>query len=100
VPATKTQGLFFGKEDVTDYTVKIDVGNYKKQAVTIRIVDQLPKTNMEKIAVAMGTATPAASAAPDGEGLLSWTLTIPAGAVKTITFSYRITRPKDWKLSQ
>lgn len=100
VPATKTQGILFGEEDVTDYVVKIEVGNYKKRPVTLRIIDQLPKTNAEKLKVELVSAVPKAKEEPDGDGLLYWHTDVPAGATRTITFTYRITRPKGWRLHQ
>ncbi len=100
VPSTKTQGFLFGKEDVTDYAVTIDVGNYKKKAVTVRVVDQIPKTNAEKIKVELVSASPQPVEKPNGEGVLYWHVDVPAGKTKKVTFTYRITRPKDWRLSQ
>jgi hypothetical protein len=100
VPATRSQGVLFGAEDVTDYSVKIEIGNYKKRAVTVRIVDQLPKTNEEKIKVELVSATPKSVAGADEDGLMYWHVDLPPGAVKQVTFTYRITRPKDWKLRQ
>ena len=100
VPATRTQGMFFGEEDVTDYTVTIEVGNYKKRPITVRVVDQLPKTNVEKMKVEMVSVSPKPQAKPDGDGLLYWHVDVAAGAVAKVTFQYRITRPKDWRLHQ
>lgn len=100
VPSTKTVGVFFGEEDVTDYAVKIEVGNYKKKAITVRVVDQLPLTNAEKLKSEMVVVSPKPQEAPDENGLLYWHVDVPPGAVKQITFTYRITRPKNWKLSQ
>ncbi len=98
IPATKTQGFLFGAEDVTEYAVKIEVGNYKKRPVTIRVVDQLPKTNAEKIKVEIISAVPHSEENADADGLLYWHVDVPAGATKTVSFSYRITRPKGWRL--
>jgi hypothetical protein len=98
IPSTKRQGFMIGEEDVTDYAVKIEVGNYKKSAVTVRLVDVLPKTNVEKIKVELVSTTPSPQTPPDGEGLLHWHVDIPAGATKSVTFTYRITRPKGWRL--
>lgn len=100
VPATRTQGFLIGEQDVTDYTVKIEVGNYKKRAVTVRVIDQIPHTNHEKIKVELVSAAPSAQKAPDADGLLYWHVDVPAGGTKAITFTYRITRPKGWRLTQ
>jgi hypothetical protein len=89
-----------GEEDVTEYTVKIDVGNYKKKAVTVRVIDQIPKTNEEKVKVELLRATPQAQKPPDADGLLYWHVDVPAGGTKQITFTYRVTRPKGWRLTQ
>jgi hypothetical protein len=100
IPSTRRQGFVVGEEDVTDYAVKIEVGNYKKRAITIRVIDQIPKTNAEKLRVELVTTSPKPETPPDGDGLLHWHVDIPAGATKTITFTYRIARPKDWRLAQ
>jgi uncharacterized protein (TIGR02231 family) len=100
MPSTKSKGLLFGEQDVTDYVVKVEVGNYKKRPITLRIIDQLPKTNAEKLKVELLSAVPQAREKPDGDGLLYWHADVPAGATRTITFTYRITRPKGWRLHQ
>jgi len=100
IPNTKRQGFVIGEEEVTEYAVKIEVGNYKKSAVTVRLVDVLPKTNVEKIKVELVSTTPSPQTPPDADGLLHWHIDVPAGATKSVTFTYRITRPKGWRLSQ
>ena len=99
VPATRTEGVF-SKDDITTYSVKIEAGNYKRRAIDIEIVDQVPKTRNGKIEVKLGAVSPAASAPPDANGLLRWKLQIPAGKTEVIRFDYTITRPKDWRLQQ
>jgi hypothetical protein len=105
IPSTSTKGFVFGERDVTDYAVRIEVGNYKKSAVTIRVVDQVPKTNVEKVEIELLSSSPkpqvvGGAGVVDGDGLLSFLVDVPAGGTKTITFSYRVSRPKDWRLSQ
>jgi hypothetical protein len=104
IPSTSTKGFMIGEQDVTDYAVKIEVGNYKKRAITIRVVDQIPKTAAEKVEIQLVSSSPKAQAlagdAVDGDGLLSFLVDVPAGGTKTITFTYRVARPKDWRLSQ
>ena len=101
VPVTKTQGVFLGgEEDVTDYAVKIEVGNYKKQAITLRLIDQLPRTDAEKVKIEFVSTSTKPKTGPDADGLLSWHIDVPAGGVSQLTFTYRITRPKNWRLTQ
>jgi uncharacterized protein (TIGR02231 family) len=100
VPTTRREGFVVGEQDVTDYAVRIEVGNYKKRPVTIRVVDQIPKTSVDKIAIDLVTTSPPTSTPPDGDGLLRWSVDVPAGGSKTLTFTYRVARPKGWRLSQ
>ena len=108
IPLTKKEGVFI-KDDVTEYEVKIEVGNYKSRAVTVRVIDQIPKSNNEKIAVKLlstsitpkrplGKAADKKDSRMDGDGLMYWHLDIPRGKTKTLTFRYRIARPADWRL--
>ncbi len=99
VPATKREG-FFSKDDVTTYATEIQIGNYKKQPITIEVVDQIPKTNHEDVEVKLLSTTPASLAEPDADGVMRWRLTVPPGQTKTIRFSYTIGRPADWQLYQ
>ncbi len=66
----------------------------------MRVIDQVPLTNAEKIKVELLSASPKSVAPADGDGLLSWHVDVPASGVKVVTFTYRITRPKNWKVSQ
>ena len=100
VPTTKSQGVLFGEEDVTDYAVKIEIGNYKKQAITLRLIDQLPRTDAEKVKIELVSTSTKPKTGPDADGLLSWHIDVPAGGVSQLTFTYRITRPKNWRLAQ
>jgi len=98
-PSTKTTGLIM-KSDETSYDVVIQVGNYKRQKVTIEIVDQLPRSERDKVEVKLLGAQPAALGAPDADGLIRWRLELPPGATQTVKLSYRIIRPKGWELNQ
>lgn len=104
VPATRSEGMFFGEKDVTDYTVTIEVGNYKKRPITIRVVDQLPRSSNEEVKIEMVSVSPKPEPSPtkqeDADGLLYWHVDVGAGAVTKVRFTYRITRPKGWKLHQ
>jgi hypothetical protein len=105
IPASSTKGLVFGERDVTDYAVKIEVGNYKKRPITIRVVDQIPKSANEKVEITLLSVSPQPQtdrngANVDGDGLLAFVVDVPAGGAKTLAFAYRVARPKDWRLSQ
>jgi hypothetical protein len=99
VPSTKTSGVIM-KSDETTYAVQIQVANYKKQKVTVEIVDQVPRSQRDKVEVKLLGVQPAATGAPDADGVIRWRVELAPGATQTLKLDYQITRPKDWKLYQ
>ncbi len=99
LPRTETEG-FISKDDVTTYETVIEIGNYKKRAVTIEIVDQIPKTSNEDIEIKLLSATPRPEEKPDASGIMRWRLNLGPGDKKEIKLRYSITRPTDWQLYQ
>jgi uncharacterized protein (TIGR02231 family) len=99
VPATLTEGVF-SKRDVTTYTVTIEVGNYKKRDARVKLTDQLPKTNNSELAVELVASEPTPSEGPDADGIMRWTLALPAGKTQKLIFTYTISRPANWQLTQ
>jgi uncharacterized protein DUF4139/uncharacterized protein DUF4140 len=99
VPSSKTTGIIL-KSQETVYEVQIQIGNYKKQAVTVEVLDQLPKTRNDEIEVKLLGTDPAPGGSPDLDGVIRWRVPVPAGETRTVKLRYQITRPKDWKLYQ
>ncbi len=99
VPNTKTTGVIMKSEETT-YDVQIQVANYKKQKVTVEIVDQIPRSRRDKVEIKLLGIQPAATGAPDADGVIRWRVDLAPGATQTLKLSYRITRPKDWQLYQ
>ena len=99
VPATRTTGLIM-KVDETTYEVQIQVGNYKKQPVSIEVADQLPRSAQDKVEVKLLGVDPPAQGAPDADGVVRWRVDLAAGATRTLRLRYQITRPKGWQLYQ
>ena len=99
VPKTVTEGVF-SKDEVTDYQVTIEVGNYKRRRVRIAIIDQIPKSGLEDIEIEKGSLKPKPVKGPDVDGIIRWELDIPAGKTSKIEFSYKIERPENWQLHQ
>ena len=98
VPQTETKGVF-SKDDITTYRTEIEIGNYKKKTIAISIVDQIPKSAHEDVAVKLTSVTPQPKG-PDKQGILRWVVTVPPGKTEKITFVYSITRPAGWQLRQ
>jgi hypothetical protein len=99
VPSSKTTGLVI-KSQETIYEVQIQVGNYKKQPVTVEVLDQVPKTRNDDIRVKLLSTDPALAATPDLDSVVRWRVAIPAGETRTLKLRFQITRPKGWKLHQ
>ena len=103
VPKTNQEGVF-SKDDVTEYVTTIEVGNYKRRAVKVSIIDQVPTSGKEEIEIETGKLSPKPDARADGktdpDGIQRWTVELPAGGTKTIEFKYKITRPANWQLHQ
>lgn len=99
LPKTATEGMF-AREDVTEYTTEIEVGNYKSRAIRIELTDQLPKSGHEDIKVELVRYSQKPMAKPDADGRVRFSVDLAAGQVKTVQLVYRIRRPADWKLRQ
>jgi uncharacterized protein (TIGR02231 family) len=99
VPSTKTTGLILKSEETT-YDVQIQIGNYKKQNVTIEVLDQIPRSRRDKVEVKLLDTQPAPVGPPDADGIIRWRVEVPAGTTRSIKLGYRIIRPKGWQLFQ
>ena len=111
---TVTEGVLF-RDDVTEYTVSLEVANHRRRAVRIDLRDQIPKASGKKVEIKVtgffvdGKKQPAAAAtldrkagwtAEDDQGRVVWVGTVGPGRVRKLGFSFRIIRPKDWMLRQ
>lgn len=99
LPKTKTEGVF-SADDVTAYTTVIEVGNYKKRPIRIRVAEQVPLAGHDKVKIKRGSLTPKPAEGPDKQGLMAFELTIAPGKTETIRFDYTVTRPENWQLRQ
>jgi uncharacterized protein (TIGR02231 family) len=99
VPSGKTTGLIM-KSQETVYDVQLQVGNYKKQAVTVEVIDQVPKSRNDEIEVKLLGTDPAPMGPPEIDGVIRWRVSLQAGETRTLKLRYQITRPKDWRLYQ
>lgn len=98
LPTTKTEGVF-SKDDITEYRTIVEVGNYKRKAVRVRIHDQIPKSSHEDVEVKLVDVSPPPDL-PDEQGILHWTLEVPPGKTRQIELRYTIRRPANWQLQQ
>jgi uncharacterized protein (TIGR02231 family) len=97
---TIVEGTFF-KDDVTEYTVTIEIANHHRHAIAVEVEDQIPVKEGRKVEVKAFSAKPAAARGPDKrDGRVAFKARIAASSVKKLRLSYQIVRPKDWELSQ
>ncbi len=92
---TKTQVIGGNKEYTATY--QIEVRNNGINAIDLTLEDQLPKTTNDKIEIEM--IKDDGGSVNDYNGLISWKMNIDAGKKHTVTFTYKVTYPKDQKLS-
>lgn len=95
--AQAEQGLF-AKDEVTDYTVTIELANPYPTPTPVRIFDQWPLSREQHVEVQLLETMPYA-AQDAATGKLEWRTTLPARAASSFTFRYRIRRPKGYRLT-
>ena len=95
---TLEKGVVF-KDDVSAYTVEIEIANHHQEAVDVHLTDHLPLAIGEKVKVREFSSN-AGMAAPDDKGMVHWKGKVAASSVKKLRFNYQIVRPKNWKLRQ
>ncbi|UFS68702.1 mucoidy inhibitor MuiA family protein [Geomonas sp. RF6] len=88
----KEAGIF-GKSRQT-YRYRIEVQNFRKEAETITIHDQLPLSGDQEIKVSLDKpSVPPSETRPDGT--LVWKIPLRAGEKKELTFDIVVEYPKD-----
>ncbi|MCA9665089.1 MAG: mucoidy inhibitor MuiA family protein [Myxococcales bacterium] len=97
---TVIKGLIF-KDDVTRYTVTIEVANHHGYAIEAQVVDQVPlvlprarKVEVKRFDSASGFSK------PDADGRVRWRGRVAPQSKVTLTFTFDLVRPKDWRMRQ
>jgi uncharacterized protein (TIGR02231 family) len=83
------------------YVYKITVDNHKQRAVTLKLFDQVPVAQDDKIKVSkvQTSVKPDTDKYKDHEGVYLWTLPLNPGEKKEITVSYVVEFPRDMVVS-
>jgi len=92
----KEAGLF-GKNKAS-YRYRIELGNFRKEALTVTLRDQLPIAGDEEIKILLDEPT----VKPDeqkNDGTLIWKLPMKAGEKKEMSFGILVEYPKDKEIS-
>jgi len=97
---TLVKGVFF-KDDVTRYTVQIQIANHHKRDVQVEVHDQVPLVpSWAKKLEVKEVKLPAGMTKDKDTGRVTWTGKVKASSVKKLSFSFDIVRPKDWEMRQ
>jgi hypothetical protein len=99
VRLTTVEKGVFSKDEISEYVVTTELVNPHRQAIDVRILDQLPLPGDKNVEIKLVSSEPPAT--PDRDtGALQWRLTVPpAGKVET-RFTYTLRRPKGARLYQ
>jgi uncharacterized protein (TIGR02231 family) len=92
----KEAGLF-GKNRVS-YRYRIELGNFRKEPLTVTLRDQLPLAGDEEIKISLDDP----SIKPDevkNDGTIVWKTPLQAGEKKSITFGIVVEYPKDREIT-
>lgn len=91
---TKKQTI--GSNTKETFRYKISVRNTNSTPVTIKILDQVPVSQVNDIEVDINELSGASHRERNGE--LTWDFTLPSTAVKSLEFEFEVKYPKDRKL--
>jgi hypothetical protein len=95
---TVQTGVVF-KDDVSEYTVTIEIANHRRHPIRVEVEDQLPVTLNKDTKVDGFEASPAMTG-PALDGKIGWQGSVGAGSVQKLTIKFRIIRPKNWEIRQ
>jgi len=93
--ARQVEHLLGGRTRTT-VKYRTTVHNYAKTAQTVRLKDQVPVSQVDKIAVAvLGTSVPPRVDAALPAGVMTWDLALPAGGEASVELGFSVTAPRE-----
>jgi hypothetical protein len=96
---SETNGVF-SRTETNLYTVNLQVVNHKKRAVKIKLYDVLPVSDHKEVKVKLLTTQPSAEIEDKKSGIVSWHLSLKAGAKHEVKLQYQISHPADQRVYQ
>jgi hypothetical protein len=96
---SETNGIF-SRTETNLYTVNLQVVNHKKRAVNIKLYDVLPVSDHKEVKVKLLTTQPSAEIDDKKSGIISWYLSLKAGAKHEVKLQYQISHPADQRVYQ
>jgi uncharacterized protein (TIGR02231 family) len=86
----------FGSTKKLHHHYTIQVGNWTTQPQTVRVLENLPVSQVHDIVVSLGDSATTPSAWNKVDGIMSFDLKVPARGKKVITVAYTVSLPKDY----
>lgn len=87
------------KEDVSTYTVTIELVNPHPAPVDVRVKDQWPLSTQKEVVTTLVSSKPLATQ-DQKAGHLEWLATLKPQEKAVFSFTYTLRRPKGWRLGQ
>lgn len=91
---TRGQAGIFGKVRFAEYRYEVALENLKPGARLVTVLEPLPQTDLQEIAIKLLEQSPPSAEARD-PGQVRWDLELAAGARKVLTWGYRVEYPLD-----
>lgn len=96
---TETSGVF-SKTDTSTYTVNLQVANYKRRSIKVKLYDVLPISDDDEVKVKLVSSKPSAQIDDEKSGVVSWLLNLKAGEKSDVTLRYQISHPAKKRVYQ
>jgi len=96
--STVEKGVF-SKDELSEYLVTTELSNPYRQAIDVRLFDQVPLVGDKNVEIKLVSSEPPATA-DRNTGALEWRLTVPPGGKIETRFIYTLRRPKGARLYQ
>lgn len=93
----KDSGMLF-KKHITEVVVDLEVVNRHGFAIDLELQDQIPKSPTDEIEVELKDISPEIK--DNRHGILTWKLKVPPNKKQKIQFSYLVTHPSNYILSE
>lgn len=100
VKVTTVEKGVISKDEISEYTVTIEIANPHRTEIAMRVLDQIPVTPNKSVEAKLVRVEPPTTAQDAAKGSLEWRVNLGAGQKTTLTFVYTLKRPKGHRLYQ
>jgi uncharacterized protein (TIGR02231 family) len=79
----------------TDHRVRVGLSNVGREPRTVEVTERVPVSEVEQVRIKMNAAGSSDGATPDSDGMVRWTVTLPAGGTAERVLAWRVEKKKD-----